>query len=136
MTAQYASTAAGMVRVWCDDRVCRRPLDMEVVTIGHATNLAAKHDREHHPDAAPTVPGEDPAPVASYDVSAAARVYLDARALAARGGENLAAHAAHHAALVAAGDMWRALTGLTDQEAITAAEHAANHPTTAHAAPF
>lgn len=50
MTAQYASTATiGLLRVWCDDPECPRPLDMHVGTMGHAANLAAKHDREHHP---------------------------------------------------------------------------------------
>lgn len=124
MTAQYASTADGTIRVWCDDPACPRPLDMNVGTIDHAVNLAAKHNREHHAAVVPDQPRTE-----SYNVSAAARMYL---VYTADLGEGTIAAAGR----VGAVDVWHALTGLTGQEARAAAEHAANHVVYAYVPPF
>lgn len=111
MTAQVASDADGKVRVWCDlGPECPRPLDMRVETMLHAGRLAAKHDREHHPEPA------DPLLV-SYDVTAAAQVYLR-----------------DHDAAAAA--VWHALTGMRGAAAEEHARLVAAQQTTAHPIPF
>lgn len=116
-----STTLDGKHRVVCDDADCPRPLDWTVHTADHARNLRVKHDREYHPAARiapePAVAGEDPAPVTSYDVGAAAAVFLRS----------------HDAGAAA---VWHALTGLRGQEAEHAAELAVFHSATAHAAPF
>lgn len=111
MTAQVASDADARIRVWCDDPQCPRPLDMRVNDFLHAGNLAAKHDREYHAEPASV------APVVSYDVSAAAGIYLRSHDQGVR-------------------TIWEALTGLTGQAAEDHAEHVYAHATTAHVAPF
>lgn len=114
-------------RVVCVDEECPRPLDLTVATEAHADNLAAKHDREHHPT---------PEASTSYDVSAAARSYLASVRAARRPADTQEGWEQRDGAVTAAEEMWHALTGLTGQTALEAAEHAAEHPTIAHTAPF
>lgn len=108
-------SAGTRFRVICDDEHCDRPLDWIVDTEQYARNLVAKHDREHHAVAGVLPP--EPAPELSYDVSAAAGIFLRS-----------------HDQGVAS--VWHALTGLRGQAAIDHAEHVHAHPTTAHVTPF
>lgn len=108
----------GKHRVVCDDAGCPRPLDWTVHTRDHAVNLRLKHDRENHPTARlAEEPVEDTVPEESYDVTAAARVFL----------------ASHDGGAAA---VWHALTGLRGQAAEEAAELAADRQTTAYLPPI
>lgn len=61
MTAHARASKKGDgFRVSCDERGCPRPLDMRIETREHAANLAAKHNREHHPDTPATLPVREP----------------------------------------------------------------------------
>lgn len=114
------STEAGY-RVWCDEH----GLDREVATEAHATNLLALHLRVDHP--AP--PGGPP----TLDLTAAARYLLVCYDDRDEGPEVRWSSGAYFAAL----DMWQALTGLADDEALAYARVvAAGRQVTAVLPPF
>lgn len=86
-------------------------LNRLVMTPEHAANIVRLHDRTDHAD--------DPPPE-SFDISAAARAYLNAD-----GPDDGAAY-----------EVWAALTGCTTETADELARDYADSPTTAHPAPF
>lgn len=118
MTAQVSRDDAGRYWVTCTDHDWRWEAKGGA---DHAANLAAKHDRENHPGAAgPTV----------LHLSRAADYLLICHADLADTNDD--ARRAYFAAM----DMWRALTGLSDEAALAYARTIRTNGFTAVIPPF